>query len=180
MNKSRVSRVRVRKVDVGCHAFHGFQRRPAIMPSLASPALGTSRTVKHITCCRRFSCSIPAGEIAASLHSSQRHNELARRRHCERSEAISSCVFRIKPYPVTLIRTLSRLPRLLFNLRALTRPLSGLFYVRSLIIPLPESAFPHPAFFPRTRPAAPGQTASLCRGAIPVPLVRLPALRGKR
>ena len=28
------------------------------MPSLASPALGTSRTVRHITCRRRDSCSV--------------------------------------------------------------------------------------------------------------------------
>ena len=35
-----------------------FQRRPAIMPSLASPALGTSRAVRGIQRRRRFSCSI--------------------------------------------------------------------------------------------------------------------------
>ena len=166
--------------ETGCYAIHGFSEETGDYAILGIAGIRyiTYRQAHHVLSPVLLFNS--RGEIAASLHSSQRHNELARRRHCERSEAISSCVFRIKPYPVTLIRTLSRLPRLLFNLRALTRPLSGLFYMRSLIIPLPESAFPRPAFFPRTRPAAPGQTASLCRGAIPVPLVRLPALRGKR
>ena len=38
-----------------------FQRRPAIMPSLALPALGTSRTVRHFTCrrCVTFSSKGP-------------------------------------------------------------------------------------------------------------------------
>ena len=45
-----------------------FQRRPAIMPSLALPALGTSRTVRRIQRRRRFSCSnFPGSSYNSSI-----------------------------------------------------------------------------------------------------------------
>ena len=53
----------------------------------------------------------PCGEIAASLHSSQRQDQLTNRCHCERSEAISSCVFTLKP---GLLPTVT--PVFLFNI----------------------------------------------------------------
>ena len=53
----------------------------------------------------------PYGEIAASLRSSQRQDQLASRCHCERSEAISSCVFTLKPGLVPAVT-----PVFLFNI----------------------------------------------------------------
>ena len=70
------------------------------------------------------------GEIASSLRSSQRQQvslvatkpspaPLARLiSHCEHSAAISSCIFKLKPYLVNLLRTLTLLPRLLLKCRS--------------------------------------------------------------